>query len=67
MAAFYSFAIFAVMWAIYIPISKAGPAQGYLADNVDAISKLQRDVLKIGEDVTEIKGDVKKLIPSWII
>lgn len=60
-AAFYSFAIFAVMWAIYIPISKAGPAQGYLADNVDAISKLQRDVLKIGEDVTEIKGDVKKI------
>lgn len=61
MAGFIFFVLFAVMWGIYIPISKAGPAQGYLADNVDAISRLQRDVLKIGEDVTEIKGDVKKI------
>ncbi|MBK8551708.1 MAG: hypothetical protein IPL53_11850 [Ignavibacteria bacterium] len=60
-AGFLFFLIFAVMWAVYIPISKAGPAQGYLADNIDAISMLQRDVLKIGEDVTEIKGDVKKI------
>jgi len=55
------FTIFAVMWGIYIPISNAGPAQGYLANNIDAISKLQTDVLKIGTDVTEIKGDVKKI------
>ncbi|MEO6695548.1 MAG: hypothetical protein ABIY50_09105 [Ignavibacteria bacterium] len=60
-AAFFSCAVFALMWGIYIPISKAGPAQGYLADNIDVISKLQTDVLKIGEDVTEIKGDVKKI------
>jgi len=60
-AGFLFCSIFAVMWGIYIPISKAGPAQGYLADNVDAISRLQTDVLKIGEDVTEIKGDVKKI------
>ncbi len=55
------FALFALMWGIYIPIANAGPPQGYLADNIDAISKLQTDVLKIGEDVTEIKGDVKKI------
>ncbi len=55
------FVLFAVMWGIYIPIANAGPPQGYLADNIDAISKLQTDVLKIGEDVTEIKGDVKKI------
>ena len=60
-AGFIFFLIFAVMSGVYIPISKAGPAQGYLADNVDAISRLQRDVLKIGDDVTEIKGDVKKI------
>ncbi|MEO8447307.1 MAG: hypothetical protein ABI528_07425, partial [bacterium] len=60
-AGFIFFLIFAVMWGVYIPISKAGPAQGYLADNVDAISRLQTDVLKIGDDVTEIKGDVKKI------
>jgi len=60
-AGFYSCVIFAVMWGIYIPISKASPAQGYLADNVDAISRLQKDILKIGEDVIEIKGDVKKI------
>ncbi len=60
-AGFIFFALFAMMWGIYIPISKAGPPNGYLADNVDAISRLQKDVLKIGEDVTEIKGDVKKI------
>lgn len=60
-AGFLFFTIFAVMWIVYIPISKAGPPQGYFADNVDAIAKLQSDVLKIGQDVTEIKGDVKKI------
>ncbi|HMS63713.1 MAG TPA: hypothetical protein PKD83_00505 [Ignavibacteria bacterium] len=60
-AGFLFFVLFAMMWGIYIPISKAGPPQGYLANNIDAISKLQSDVLKIGEDVTEIKGDVKKV------
>lgn len=60
-AGFLFFILFAVMWGIYIPVSKAGPVQGYLADNIEAISKLQRQVLKIGEDVTEIKGDVKKV------
>lgn len=60
-AGFFFFVIFAVIWMIYIPISKAGPPQGYLADNVDAFSKLQTDILKIGQDVTEIKGDVKKI------
>ena len=60
-AGFLFFLLFALMWGIYIPISKAGPPQGYLANNIDAISKLQTDVLKIGEDVTEIKGDVKKI------
>lgn len=60
-AGFLFFLLFALMWGIYIPISKAGPPQGYLADNIDAISRLQTDVLKIGEDVTEIKGDVKKI------
>lgn len=60
-AGFIFFVIFALMWGVYIPISHAGPSQGYLADNIDAISRLQTDVLKIGEDVSEIKGDVKNI------
>lgn len=60
-AGFFFFAIFSLLWIIYIPISKASPPNGYLADNIDAISKLQTEVLKIGKDVTEIKSDVKKI------
>lgn len=44
-----------IIFALWAVIFAAGPDNGYLADNIEPIAKLQAQILNLQEDVTEIK------------
>lgn len=55
------FALSTVTWAAITVLFKATPERGVTATLVPGIAELQAKILKIGEDVTEIKGTVGRI------
>ncbi len=55
------FALSTVAWTALTFLFMATPPEGIAASMVPGIEKFQKDILKIGEDVTEIKGSVGRI------